>query len=633
MSLRNPFRIRSFQRTSGDDQFVKLFAPSALDVLDEADLWQSLQYLRSAPGGGKTSLLRLMTPGTLRKVATLSGRDSSFKEIATRLQGIGAIKDGAPAVLGVMLSFSNDYRDLSSLDRRALQVFRALFSARVVLAALRAVLEYSELAFPDHLKLVRAQWVPSDGSTIPPDADGLELKEWASGIEEGAYDVLDSMAGEDGDTSRAMTGFDGLHWLASARFSADGRTIDAQTILLMDEVQELTVEQRASLLEAITALRKPLGIWVAERLQALQADDLLATGVKQGRDYGADIRLEDAWQRKGTSPLRRFLGEIANRRVDQVDDFKSSPFFGMLADEIKDPEWQRKFGERAALIEKSALASAGGSARYAQWIEKTASSGGDEVARAVAWQTLNILINKDRGRTQASFDFDPLSGELLTEGATSAILQAAELMVCKSIKAPYYYGPDRLALLSSANVDQFLRLAGDLFDEIVSARMLRRADQQLSAERQHKILKAAAEQRWKEIPRSSARGHAVLRFLGGMAAMCSEETYRDTAPYAPGVTGIGIRMSDRDLLIDEKSSKRIRQDLQDLRDVLATCVAQNLLESRLDLKNKGELWLVLYFNRLLCLHHDLPLGYGGWRPKKLNELSDWMSSSEEGQLV
>jgi len=98
MTLRNPFRIRSFQRASGDDQFVRLFASSALDVLEETDsLWDTLQYLRSAPGGGKTSLLRLLTPGPLRKVALLASRDAKFKKTAERLQALGV--EGQPASL------------------------------------------------------------------------------------------------------------------------------------------------------------------------------------------------------------------------------------------------------------------------------------------------------------------------------------------------------------------------------------------------------------------------------------------------------------------------------------------------------------------------------------------------------
>ena len=91
-------------------------------------------------------------------------------------------------------------------------------------------------------------------------------------------------------------------------------------------------------------------------------------------------------------------------------------------------------------------------------------------------------------------------------------------------------------------------------------------------------------------------------------------------------------MDDRDLLVGDRAGGAT---FGELTDVLASCIAQNILEPRLDHLNKGQLWLVLYLNRLLCLHHDLPLGYGGWRPQKLPTLAKWLigTSAKEDTLV
>ncbi len=200
---------------------------------------------------------------------------------------------------------------------------------------------------------------------------------------------------------------------------------------------------------------------------------------------------------------------------------------------------------------------------------------------------------------------------------------------------PYYFGRDRIAALSSSNIEQFVDLSGDLFEEIISASVLRRGERQLSAERQQAILRAVTDRRWNSIPRGASRGHAVLRFLENMGALCVDETYKPTAPYAPGVTGIGISMVDRDHLVSGAGFGP-STTLKVVREVLASCVAQNLLEPRLDRKNKGERWLVLYLNRLLCLRFGLPLGYGGWRPRRLNQLGAWIDktgSTARGRLV
>jgi len=144
----------------------------------------------------------------------------------------------------------------------------------------------------------------------------------------------------------------------------------------------------------------------------------------------------------------------------------------------------------------------------------------------------------------------------------------------------------------------------------------------LSAERQHQILKRAAERRWDGIPRRVQRGYEARRFLEAVGAFCEGQTYRPSAPYPPGVTGFGITMQDRARLID---GSRDSVAFAELRTMLAALVSQNLLEPNLDHKNKGESLIVFYLNRVLCAHFDLPLGYGGWRKKSLKDLSGWLA--------
>ena len=73
-SYRNPFRYRtSEQETSqGLRRFLKTFGAGALDILPE-HIWDRPVLIQSAPGGGKTSLLRIFSADTLGDVLTRPG--------------------------------------------------------------------------------------------------------------------------------------------------------------------------------------------------------------------------------------------------------------------------------------------------------------------------------------------------------------------------------------------------------------------------------------------------------------------------------------------------------------------------------------------------------------------------------
>ncbi len=82
---RNPFRLRRSENIDTDTSFLTLFEPSILEVLGNR-LPETVQPIRSAAGGGKTSLLRLFTPSVLHKLHARRG-DDAVKELHGRLAG------------------------------------------------------------------------------------------------------------------------------------------------------------------------------------------------------------------------------------------------------------------------------------------------------------------------------------------------------------------------------------------------------------------------------------------------------------------------------------------------------------------------------------------------------------------
>jgi hypothetical protein len=178
--------------------------------------------------------------------------------------------------------------------------------------------------------------------------------------------------------------------------------------------------------------------------------------------------------------------------------------------------------------------------------------------------------------------------------------------------------------LASSNIEQFLALAGDLFEEIISAALLRRPTV-LAPDRQEFILRKVVQQRWEEIPRRIPNGRDVQKLLEAIHQFARWETDKPNAPYAPGVTGIALAMTDRDKLINPKI--RLQHPEYDrLALIISACLSHNLLEASLDRSQgqRGKTWMILYLNRWLCLLFGLPLQYGGWRPRTPDELQKWL---------
>jgi hypothetical protein len=623
--MRNPFRLRASKRSVHDEQFVRLFAAGALDLLNDAkEPWAGVVFLRSAPGGGKTTLLRLLTPGPLKKIFRMQN-DSDVRPTRDALIEAGAITANGLAILGVMIGFTNEYRDLDDLGQtsgHAKGIFRALVNARIVLATLRALLERSDKSYPDDLGQLTARWDPLDGSTLPAEATGTDLHKWASQIEEGVFDVLDDLGGDERTLPRAASGLEALHWLSTAKLADATGPIELKRVLLLDDLQFLSDEQSTWLKETLTNARAACGTWIAERLEALPAKDLLVEGALEARDYGGEIRLEHRWRERGVA-YGKFVDQIADLRAHEADGFEGRSFFPALAEDLDAEIWDKVFDAQCVEIERRLVARVGHQQRYEQWLATRRGVAGSPRERALDWRELEILIARDLARAQTAFDFDSLTEDDLSSKENSGVRAAAEIFLSREAKAPIYFGRQKLAVLSSWNVDQFVELAGDLFEELAAKSAGRRGSNfNLSADRQHSILKRAAERRWEGIPRRVPRGYEARRFLEAVGEFCELQTYRATAPYSPGVTGFGITMQDRARLISES---RADNAFRELRVTLAALVSQNLLEPTLDHKNKGESLIIFNLNRVLCAHFDLPLGYGGWRKKSLKELSDWLA--------
>ncbi len=625
---RNPFRLRASEHIESDETFVRLFSPEVLDMLRTSDIWERPQVIRSAPGGGKTSLLRLFTPSSLRTIHALRTREYT-KDLFRSLSSLGAMDDRGPAVLGVFLGCGHSFATLEDLDLddgRKRRLFLSLLNARIMLATLRGImdLQQKDATHLASVSLARNSTTPEFPEALK-DSTGAGLYDWAHGIERTVCEALDSFMPL---SESKLPGHDSLVTLGilgTSKVLFNGSPVDQRLLIMLDDIHRLTPKQREWLLDAILSLRSSTSIWVAERLEALTVDQLLSPGSAQGRDYSGVVTIEDYWRRSHVTKFEKMVSSVADRRTRDARDVEIGRFADCLQDALDGNEWYATYEAGIEVVAARVKERASGHPKFVAWISEREAASGTPRERILGWRTLEVLIERELRKAQQTLDFIEFDASELAQRDSSDVRAAAELFVAHEFNLPYYYGLSRLACLASSNIEQFLGLSGDIFEECVSAALLRKATQ-LTPASQERILRKSIKGVWRELPQRVRYGTQVMRLLESVGNLAQWETEKPSAPYAPGVTGIAISMAEREILKTALQKDSDKQMII-LGEVIASCIAHNLLEITLNKKCKGQYWMVMYLNRMLCVHFGLPLQYGGWREKRLTDLQGWLTKS------
>ena len=98
---RNPFSLRKSEVIDDDSAFLDLFEPGLLEVLPEKNWFENVRLIRSAAGGGKTTMLRLFKPETLRRLHERRS-EAGLKELLDRVDGLGAVRNSDVSCTSVL---------------------------------------------------------------------------------------------------------------------------------------------------------------------------------------------------------------------------------------------------------------------------------------------------------------------------------------------------------------------------------------------------------------------------------------------------------------------------------------------------------------------------------------------------
>ena len=275
--VRNPFLLQTAESIDSDSDFLRLFGHRVLDLLPDDALTGRPLFIRSAPGGGKTSLLKLFTPSVLQNLVVMKANEAT-KDLFSKLKALGAVSDQGVRVLSVMLSSARTFPALVDVGlnaTRAKRLLLALIDSRILLGALRSILVVRGLRFPDDLSRLSLVAPPNDvvpGLSFP--ADGVAVQQWAESVEQRVAELIDTLLSTEGSGPSGHDALLSLHLLDANCVRLDGKPFETHWLIMFDDMQKLAPSQRTDLLQVVVEQRSRSTVWLAERFAFILLEDL-----------------------------------------------------------------------------------------------------------------------------------------------------------------------------------------------------------------------------------------------------------------------------------------------------------------------------------------------------------------------
>ena len=635
--LRNPFAMRSSESIESELIFLKLFGTGVLEILPDDCFLNKVTIFRSGPGGGKTSLLRLFRPESLNEIFN---HGAKYKDLHDSLEKFSVLSDKGPDILGIYLRLSNydAFQDLETDDKDKDKYLFSLIGSRLILKMLYGILALKNLEISDldEIQIDR----PVEGEhllDLPLPCTGKQLYDWASKREQNICGIVNRFDYDLDPSISLFANLDHVYAMIPNNIKYKGQQIISKTLIMLDDLQHLRKNQRNKLVSKVSKSRYPVSIWFAERLESLELDEMIPDIVPDtvpsaihGREYNP-VYLEEYWERSRGRAFETFARSVSAKRAQLAElDFDFYSLHQHLEESIDNTELSPKLTDITNTIRGRLNKLSRTTNMFNQWIDdeerKTIQS---PLNSALGWKSLEIKVARAQRDAQKKLFDIPL--DIDEEDETFKLRSTSEFFIHDEFKVPYYYSFSKIAKVSSSNIEQFLEMSSELFEQIKSQLIKSQKRNIILAEKQEDIIKKIAKRHWDEIQKKNTNGLEVEEFLTSFKDFARSQTLQPNAPYAPGITGIGIKKSQYDKMTKAESQKEC-PELKTLLEVLQTCLAQNYLKAHYKAKQgpkakegkeKDDL-TVLYLNRLLCAHFGLPVGQGGWRHKTLDDLCEWL---------
>lgn len=628
----NPFKKRATEFIKDPRAFLPLVSPKPLDEFFKVDgdsLFEKLSMIVGTPGCGKTTIAKVLEFETL---SVLNANPDLNRELSTILHDQKILDDNLLKVVAYRLEMSTNFRNIWELpysEAIRATLLRAFVQSKAVLGWFR---ELTSSDIPIERIKVRLKEGSESAATIMRSGTAEEFREYARTVEVAIFKAVTALVAPDEEelTSKFLnSSYDAFEEIAGFEVpvssDAESRTYFIQPMIIIDDAHELHPTQFTGLRDWLKLRTMRVARWIMCRPDAVSPEDYrdaltydalqetaLSPGTTRGRDYV--IKLMQLGSREAKR-FRLITKDISDRYIDQIPEFTRRSI-SKLSDCLEDREKSIPDGQIRQLEQQIAkLAKDAGFSPIL--VDSLRARIPPSTPKDVALGVLRILITRERNRTpQLTLLTEEVRDEPITDDrvARSALIEGARIQLMHDFGRPYYFGFDCLSDASNINIEQFVRLAGTLVDELL-AKVIRGNPAVLVPRSQHDALVKQANSiinEW-DFPYHAA----VNQLVDLIAKRCIDKTLQANAPLDDGANAIGILQSEMDTVL-QKSERLAR--------VLHFAFAYKALVYVPEYKCKGQVWCLLELGAIPCLKYGLTLRRGGFLEDSLSTLQSYVGS-------
>lgn len=637
--MENPFRKRATEYLLRDEEaFLAIVTPEPISYFlaepgKAGRLYDRLVLLRGTPGSGKTTLARLFEYPTFHTLLQNSNFEG-HKDITAALMSCNAASSDGPHVLGCRLPLETGYRDFWEFDYKPdlkTNLMTALLQSRAVLGWLRH-LKHTGVS-PAEISIVTRPEAEEVTSTIG-GADGEQIRLKAARVERAVYDVMNSLvAPRESDLPIEATApyrpFDIIE-----RFSiphptpGKGSKLDLIPLVILDDAHVLHPDQFDLLQRFLLRRELRVARWMIARFDILLPRDTFAAVTKDAVDpakfpgvsadrESEEILLQSSGTRKNDRLRFRNMAKDMAKRYLRRMPVLSERGLTVLSNLVADADVTIKSKSLTSLkasittLQKKLEIKDDVIAQLVSQARSYKKANSEEQILAMLRVMMNRYANRRRKNERTLFEVDHAESESeVRVAANDSVYAAALLHLFHEFDRPYYYGIDNLCDASSENAEQFLQLAAELVEAVVT-RVSRGGSATLPPDRQHSLLR----ERGKKIMDGWRFPHddQVRRLVDRIADRCLEKSLEPNGAVLANAIGIPQEQLDS-----------LASDHPQLATVLQFAIAYNAISLGPNHSCKERSWCLLELGGMAILHYGLTLKRGGFVESTSSELAGFL---------